>query len=63
MLDTAILAIATVIAASGVGWLIADEVRRARAHRRLSANLAWTVLWAAGLAVLFAAAWSSRGRS
>jgi hypothetical protein len=63
MVDTAILAIATVLAAVGVGGLIADELRRARANRRLSADLAWTVLWAAGLAVLFVAAWSSRGWS
>jgi hypothetical protein len=59
--DDCILAIATVLAASGVGWLIADEMSSARAAgRRVSADLGWTLVWALGLSALFAAAWASR---
>jgi hypothetical protein len=62
VLDDSILAIATVLAAIGLGGLILDEVRAARAggRGRFSANLGWTLLWAIGLTVLFAAAWVSR---
>jgi hypothetical protein len=61
-LDTAILAIATALAAVGVGGLIVDEVRAARAAggRRFSTDLGWTLFWAAGLSALFVAAWASR---
>lgn len=60
VLDDGILAIATVLAAIGVGGLILDEVRAARAGRRgrFSADLGWTLLWAIGLSALFAAAWA-----
>jgi len=62
MLDTAILAIATALAAVGVGGLIVYEVSAARAEgRRLSGDLGWTLLWAFGLSALFVAAWASRG--
>jgi hypothetical protein len=62
VLDTVILAIATALAAVGVGGLIVDGVRAARADggRRFSADLGWTLLWAAGLSALFVAAWASR---
>ena len=61
MLDTVILAIATALAAVGVGGLIVDGVRaRADGGRRFSADLGWTLLWAAGLSALFVAAWASR---
>jgi hypothetical protein len=61
-LDDGILAIATVLAAIGVGGLILDEVRAARAggRGRFRANLGWTLLWAIGLIALFVAAWVSR---
>jgi hypothetical protein len=63
VLDTAILAIATALAAVGVGGLIVDEVRAARAEgRRLSGDLGWTLLWTFGLSALFVAVWASRGR-
>ena len=60
--DTAILAIATALAAVGVGGLIVDEVRVTRAERgrRPSGDLGWTLLWAVGLGALFVAAWASR---
>jgi hypothetical protein len=60
--DTAILVIATTLAAVGVGGLIVDGVRAARVDGggRLSADLGWTLLWAAGLTALFVAAWASR---
>lgn len=62
VLDTTILAIATVLAAAGVGALIADQVRASRAEgRRLGSYLGWTLLWAAGLSALFVAAWAVRG--
>lgn len=56
------LAIATVLAAEGVGWLIADDLRAARAGEgeRRNADLAWTLLWAMSLSALFVAAWASR---
>lgn len=62
MLDNGILAIATVLAAVGVGGLIVDELRAARAEggRRFNADLGWTLLWAIGLSALFSAAWVSR---
>jgi len=62
VLDDGILAIAAVLAAIGVGGLILDEVRAARAggRGRFSANLGWTLLWAIGLSALFAAAWALR---
>jgi hypothetical protein len=62
VLHTVILAIATALAAVGVGGLIVDGVRAARAdgERRFSADLGWTLLWAAGLSALFVAAWASR---
>jgi hypothetical protein len=58
--DDGILAIATVLAAIGVGGLVLDEVRAARAGERggSRANLGWTLLWAIGLSALFAAAWA-----
>ena len=45
VLDDGILAIATVLAAIGVGGLILDEVRAARAEGRgrFSAELGWTL--------------------
>lgn len=61
LLDDVILAIATVLAAVGVGGLIVDELKAARASSgRFSADLAWTLLWAIGLSALFAVAWASR---
>ena len=62
VLDDGILAIATVLAAIGVGGLILDEVRAARAggRGRFRADLGWTLLWVIGLSALFAAAWASR---
>ena len=62
VLDDGILALATVLAAIGVGGLILDEVRAARAgsSKRLSAELLWTLLWVIGLSALFAVAWASR---
>jgi len=62
VLDTVILAIATALAVVGVGGLIVDGVRAARADggRRFSADLGWTLLWAAGLSALFVAAWATR---
>lgn len=62
VLNEGILAIATVLAAIGVGGLILDEVRAARAggRGRLSAELIWTLLWVIGLSALFAVAWASR---
>jgi len=61
MLDTVILAIATALAALGLGGLIVDGVRAARGEggRRFGADLGWTLLWAAGLSALFVAAWAS----
>jgi len=61
VLDDGILAIATVLAAIGVGGLVLDEVRAARAggRGRFRANLGWTLLWAIGLSALFAAVWAS----
>jgi hypothetical protein len=46
----------------GVGGLIVEGVRAARADggRWFSADLGWTLLWAAGLSALFVAAWASR---
>jgi hypothetical protein len=62
VLDDGLLAIATVLAAIGVGGLILDEVReaRARGRGRFSADLGWTLLWVIGLSALFVAAWASR---
>jgi len=62
VLDDGILTIATVLAAIGVGGLILDEVRAARAggRGRFSADLGWTLLWAIGLSALIATAWVSR---
>ena len=62
ILDDLILAIATVLAAFGVGGLILDEIRAARAggRGRLSAELGWTLFWVIGLSALFAVAWASR---
>ena len=62
VLDTVILAIATALAAAGVGGLIVDAVRAARAEegRRFNADLGWTLLWEAGLSVLLVVAWASR---
>jgi hypothetical protein len=62
VLDTAILTIATALAVAGVGGLILDEVRAARAKkgRGLGGNIGWTLLWAVGLSALFVAAWLSR---
>ena len=62
ILDDVILAIATVLAAIGVGGLILDEIRAARAggRGRLSAELGWTLFWVIGLSALFAVAWASR---
>ena len=50
MLDTVILAIAIALAAVGVGGLIVDGVRAARADggRRFSADLGWTLLLGGG---------------
>lgn len=60
VLDDGILAIATVLAAVGVGWLIVDELRGARAEGggRFSADIAWTLLWTIGLCAIFAVAWA-----
>lgn len=62
MLDIVILAIATALAAVGVGGLIVDGVRAARAEggQRFTADLGWTLLSVAGLSALFVAAWASR---
>lgn len=62
MLDTAILVIATALAVAGVGDLILDAVRAARAEkgRGFGGDLGWTLLWAVGLSALFVAAWVSR---
>jgi hypothetical protein len=62
ILDDVILAIATVLAAIGVGGLILDEIRAARAggRGRLSAELGSTLFWVIGLSALFAVAWASR---
>jgi hypothetical protein len=62
ILDDVILAIATVLAAIGVGGLILDEIRAARpgGRGRLSAELGWTLFWMIGLSALFAVAWASR---
>ena len=62
ILDDLILAIATVLAAIGVGGLILDEIRAAWAggRGRLSAELGWTLFWVIGLSALFAVAWASR---
>jgi hypothetical protein len=62
VLDDGILAVATVLAAVGVGGLILDEVRAARAggRARFSADLGWTLLWVIGLSALFAVGWISR---
>lgn len=61
VLDISILMIATVMAAVGVGGLIADEIRAARAGggRWFNADLGWTLLWAIGLSAVFAAAWAT----
>jgi hypothetical protein len=62
VLDTATLSIATALAAVGVGGLIVDGLRTARAEgRRLSGDLGWTFIWTACLSALFVAAWASRG--
>ena len=58
VLDTVILAIATALAAVGVGGLIVDEARAAR--RGSSGGLGWTLLWAVALSALFVIAWASR---
>jgi hypothetical protein len=62
VLDTVILAIATALAAVGVGGLIVDAVIAARADggRRFSADLRWTLLWAWPERALFVVAWASR---
>ena len=61
ILDDVILAIATVLAAIGVGGLILDEIRaRPGGRGRLSAELGWTLFWVIGLSALFAVAWASR---
>jgi hypothetical protein len=61
LLDDGILAVATFMAAVGVGWVILDELRAARAEGgRFSSDLAWTLLWAIGLGALFVFAWASR---
>lgn len=62
MLDDGILMIATVLAAIGVGGLLLDELRAARAEGggRFSAELVWTLLWMIALSALFAVAWASR---
>jgi len=59
VLDDGILAIATVLAAIGVGGLIVDELKATRAEGgRFNADLGWTLLWAIGLSALFVAAWA-----
>jgi hypothetical protein len=58
--DTVVLVVATAFAVAGVGGLILDQMRTARAEgRRFSDDLGWTLLWALGLSVLFVAAWLS----
>jgi hypothetical protein len=58
VLDTVILVVATAFAVAGVGGLILDQIRAARAEgRRFTDDLGWTLLWALGLSVLFIAAW------
>jgi cytochrome c biogenesis protein ResB len=59
VLDTVVLVVATAFAVAGVGGLILDQVRAARAERRSFSNLAWTLLWALGLSAVFVAAWLS----
>jgi hypothetical protein len=61
MFDTAILSIATALAAVGVGGLLVDEVGAARAKgRRSSGDPGWTLLWAVALSAISVAAWTSR---
>jgi hypothetical protein len=59
VLDDGILAVATLMAAVGVGWLCLDQLREARTKEgRFTADLAWTLLWSIGLGALFTAAWA-----
>ena len=59
MRDTVVLVVATAFAVAGVGGLILDQIRTARAEGRFTDDLGWTLLWALGLIVLFVAAWLS----
>ena len=60
VLDTVVLVVATAFAVAGVGVLILDQIRAARAEgRRFTDDLGWTLLWALALSVLFLAAWLS----
>lgn len=50
VLDTVILVVAIAFAVAGVGGLILDLIRAARAEgRRFTDHLGWTLLWALGL--------------
>jgi hypothetical protein len=60
VVDTVVLVVATAFAIAGVGGLILDQMRAARAERRrFTDDLGWTLLWALGLSVLLIAAWMS----
>jgi hypothetical protein len=60
VLDTVVLVVVTAFAIAGVGALILDQIRAARAEGRgFTDDLGWTLLWALGLSVLFVAAWLS----
>lgn len=61
MFDTTVLAIATTLAAIGLGGLIVGEIRSSRAQLGgIGSELKWTVLWMAGLTVLLISAWARR---
>ena len=60
MVDTVVLVVATAFAVAGLGGLILNQIRAARAEgRRFTDDLGWTLVWALGLSVLFIAAWLS----
>ncbi|HEV8249028.1 MAG TPA: hypothetical protein VGQ15_03565 [Gaiellaceae bacterium] len=60
MLDAVVLVVATAFAVAGLGGLILNQIRAARAEgRRFTDDLGWTLVWALGLSVLFIAAWLS----
>jgi hypothetical protein len=64
VLDTVILVVATAFAVAGVGGLILDQIRAARAEgRRFTDDLGWTLLWTLGLSVLFIAIGTCGGKS
>jgi hypothetical protein len=60
VLDAVVLVVATAFAVAGLGGLILNQIRAARAEgRRFTDDLGWTLVWALGLSVLFIAAWLS----